>query len=177
MAAWLSGFEWDWFLTVTFREPLPRNRGDSVLNSIGKTLLRHNPSLIFLGMEEHASTYLHCHGLFQSRLVDGRVPSSTIWNDLFQTYGFSRVEPIRSQHKAARYVTKYCVKALASYTILTPDSKAKGEPAPQYSKTRKRNSPKSVAGTRSVKTSTGSILTTPGYQIQGQLVHRDGTPV
>lgn len=120
-ASWLSQYTWDYFLTVTFREPLPRHRGASVLNAIVKTLTRvgANPNLLFLGMELHQSRFLHCHGLLQGRMDGfGLMPARKIWRELFKTYGYSRVEKIRDQEDAARYVTKYCVKALADYVLV-----------------------------------------------------------
>jgi len=120
-ASWLSQYTWDYFITVTFREPLPRHRGASVLNSIVKSINRcgANPDLLFLGMEPHLSTFLHCHGLFKRRMDGyGLMPAKKIWWKLFQVYGYSKVEVIRSQEDASRYVTKYCVKALADYVLV-----------------------------------------------------------
>jgi hypothetical protein len=126
-AAWLSGsFKWDYFGTVTFREPLPRHRGEAVLNSIGKTLKRHGMGIGFLGMELHASRFLHCHFLYLSRPTMLE-PKSAIWRDLFDTYGYSRVEDIRDPHEAARYVTKYCVKALADYAFFRHNARTERE--------------------------------------------------
>jgi len=58
-ANWLAGMEWDYFLTVTFREPLPRHRGESVLHSLAMTLRkRFQPQAFFLGTEPHLSMNL-----------------------------------------------------------------------------------------------------------------------
>lgn len=120
-ADWLARYTWDYFLTVTFREPLPRHRGASVLNSIAKTVRRTvgNMDMLFLGMEMHASRFLHCHGLYKRRMDGyGLTPASVLWRELFKTYGYSRVEVIRDPKDAASYVTKYCVKGLAEYLII-----------------------------------------------------------
>jgi len=114
-AAWLStGFKWDYFGTVTFREALPPGRGETVINSIAKTLKRHGMGIAFIGMEKHVSRFLHAHFLYQSRPALHE-PAHAIWKDLYDTYGYSRVEEIRDPTEAARYVTKYCVKSLADY--------------------------------------------------------------
>jgi hypothetical protein len=126
-ASWLSGsFKWDYFGTVTFRNPLPRHRGESVINSIGKTLKRHGMGAGFIGMELHQSRFLHAHFLYQGRptLIE---PKYAIWRDLYDTYGYSRVEDIRDPGEAARYVTKYCVKALADYQFFTHNPRLERE--------------------------------------------------
>lgn len=120
-AEWLGRYHWDYFLTVTFREPLPPHRGQNVLNSIARTIKRvaGEPRMLFLGMEQHTSSFLHCHGLYMRKMGNGGlIYAHQLWKPLFDTYGYSRVEEVRSQSDAAKYVTKYCVKALADYLIV-----------------------------------------------------------
>jgi len=123
-AQFLESLEWDYFLTVTFRDALPAHRADSVLNAIERTLVaRCAPDAMFLGMELHVSRFLHCHGLYRTKR---KFPSlgylaedSTSWltEVLFRTFGRSKVEIIRSPADTAKYVTKYCIKAVEAYHI------------------------------------------------------------
>lgn len=121
-AEWLASQPWSYFITVTFRDALPRHRAGSTLNAISKSLEVFQFHRVFLGMEQHASTYLHCHGLVCNRLRNHRPISaplaSVVWERLFDTYGFSRVEVVRDAVDASKYVTKYCVKGLADYLVV-----------------------------------------------------------
>jgi len=127
-AEYLGSLPWDYFLTVTFREPLPPHRGEAVLNSIERTLVSwQNPAMLFLGMELHVSRFLHLHGLYltQRRWPNlGYMPEDStvsIWKALFKVFGRTRVELIRSPAEAAMYVSKYCVKDLEAYRIWYPE--------------------------------------------------------
>ena len=125
-ASWLTSLPWDYFLTITFRAPVPAHRSDSVLNAIGKHLCAwHKPEMLFLGAEAHLSQAMHFHGLYRTTLPPG-VPqrdwlvdwgASDIWRTLFETYGRSSVEVVESQERVAVYVSKYCVKEIGSYGI------------------------------------------------------------
>jgi len=121
-AEWLGSLPWSYFITVTFRWPVHRQHAPGILNSVAKSLKKWQPHMVFLGAEEHQSRYLHLHGLMCNRLYDhkpGPVPlAAVVWEDLFKTFGYSRVELIRDTGDAARYVTKYCVKALAEYVVV-----------------------------------------------------------
>jgi len=178
-SGWLSEQVWDFFITITFREPVARHRGLSTLYFCERTLRRFNPERLFLGLEEHVSTYMHIHGLYriganQPRLSAGYSSSvksdlsADIFRTLVDTYGRSRVDSPRSQDDVVQYVTKYATKNLADYSVYAGDKPLKKK---------RQKPPKSVTGVRPGKSPTGSILATPRYQIQGQLVHRDGTPV
>jgi len=124
---WLETWLWDFFITVTCREPLPAHRSDSVLNSIGKQLCtRFQPEMLFLGAESHISRLTHFHGLY--RATDGpwrentptwlmRTIATDVWSCLFETYGRSKVERIRGAKDVSTYVAKYCTKELGSYGL------------------------------------------------------------
>jgi len=102
---WLQTYPWDYFITVTCREPLPVHRSDSVLNAIGKQLCsRFKPEMVFLGAESHISRLTHFHGLYKCTERVGadpepswlmRMRATEIWEILFETYGRSKVEKIR----------------------------------------------------------------------------------
>lgn len=106
---WLSSKEWDYFLTITSREPVPAHRGESVLNAIGRTLETHNPECVFLCGEKHLSLAMHFHGLYKS--ARGKLTyASAIWSHLFEVFGRSDVKPPRDKGAVAAYVSKYVVK-------------------------------------------------------------------
>lgn len=109
---------WDYFLTITFREPVARHRALATLYFCDRTLRRLKPRSVFLGAEEHLSTYLHIHGLFRCGTIPGlENPASEIFQSLFERYGRSKVEIPRSQADVATYVTKYATKNLAEYSF------------------------------------------------------------
>ena len=124
-ADWLTSLPWDYFLTITFRAPVPGHRSDSVLNAIGKHLCaRHKPEMVFLGAEAHLSQAIHFHGLYKSTTPATFQPEwwwklcgSEVWRTLFETYGRSKVELVRDQSRVSAYVSKYCVKEIGSYGV------------------------------------------------------------
>jgi len=125
-AKWLETKPWDYFLTVTLREPLPAHRGETTLNSIGRQLCRrHQPEMLFLGAERHLSLNMHFHGLLQlpagpwrsSPDLSLKIFARDIWATLFKTYGRSRVDRVRNTGDVAKYVSKYCVKDLDCYAL------------------------------------------------------------
>lgn len=114
-ADFLQKTPWDYFITATFRDPLPQHRVATSLRSVGKTLKRYKPGAVFLGAEQHESHFYHIHGLYRQGLVN--VPASFLWQDLFTTYGRAKVEIIRSVDDVSAYCTKYVTKKLADYDI------------------------------------------------------------
>jgi len=126
-ADWLTEQHWDYFLTITFREPVPKHRAMNTLYFCQRTLLKFKPESLFLGAEAHLSTYMHIHGLYRQgpqpvgtwellRNKDLPKPNQ-IFKQLFEVYGRTKVEVPRSQEHVAKYVTKYCVKALADFSF------------------------------------------------------------
>lgn len=137
---WLSGLaEWDWFLTVTFREPLPKYREESVVHAVGEHI-RHTPyganRPLVLAAEPHRSGATHLHGLLDidpmALLAHWRVPSpglpssrhekrtawtDHLWESLFRTYGRSKVEWTGHHEAVSRYVSKYVTKGLSWWQI------------------------------------------------------------
>lgn len=120
-AEWLSSQEWTWFLTITFREPCPPHRQESVINSaysVIKSALE--PARVFLGAELHLNQTIHLHGLYHSRYPEGlvkRVEKRLLWAVLFETFGRSKVETPRGNGAVSKYVSKYCVKDRGYYQI------------------------------------------------------------
>ena len=112
---WLSSLGWTFFITVTFRQPREMHQSMSALNSVHKALSPWKPRLVFLGTEQHVSRLMHIHGLFSSGLIH---PNTWImWQRLFERFGRSKVEWVRSQEDVTAYCTKYVTKKLTDYNI------------------------------------------------------------
>jgi len=127
----LQTLPWDYFLTITFSEPLPVHRAETVMNSVYKTLrAAYSPWTVFLGAEPHVSRLMHLHGLYRSSVgrysPGGRgamviESASDVWRPLFKTFGRSKVEIPRDAAHVSRYVSKYCVKNCEIYNLYTED--------------------------------------------------------
>jgi len=118
--AWLGTLEWDWFLTITFREPVPGHRQESVTHAVGNYLKkRWEPTLLFLCAEPHLSTTMHLHGLYKSSREDFVKPNEKldVWSHLFDRFGRSQVAEPRGQGAVTKYVAKYCVKTQGYWEI------------------------------------------------------------
>lgn len=123
---WLSTQDWDWFLTVTFREPLPAHRQEGAVNAVGALLRRSfMPERLFLGAEPHLSTSMHLHGLYKSSGNDlvKRFEPTAMWRALYKTFGRSRIESPRGALAVNTYVAKYCVKDQGYHQMWGPEDK------------------------------------------------------
>lgn len=121
--SWLSGYPWDWFLTITFRDMIPMRRQESVLHAVGETLCHsHVVDRLFLISEAHKSQTLHLHGLYASGAADFVKPlqKSDVWRVLYDRFGRSKVENPRVATDVSRYVTKYCLKDGGYYEVWGP---------------------------------------------------------
>jgi len=127
---WLASHAWDWFLTITFREPVPMHRQEAVLNAAGESMRAwHNPSLLFLAAEPHRSFALHLHGLYQSSRLDFVKPfqQRDLWAKLHDTFGRSSVEIPKGKEAVSEYVAKYCVKDHGYYQMWSGDDPEVGK--------------------------------------------------
>lgn len=116
-AEWLSGVDWDWFLTVTFKRPrkdviLALNAVENAINSV------YSHSTAFLGAEYHRSGDVHIHGLFKLPEGHRHNDSNWLWATLFERLGRSEVVPPRQAADVILYTTKYCTKDLTDWRIL-----------------------------------------------------------
>lgn len=117
----LNRYSWDAFVTVTYREPRHARHADASLNAISKVIRRHTHRHLFLGGELHISRALHVHGLLQlpnRNPALARATASGLWGELFERFGRSAVSPVQSNEAVSIYLTKYCVKDLASWLML-----------------------------------------------------------
>lgn len=115
MVSWLISYSWDYFLTVTFRDPRPPHLALNVLNQIRRTLRPAKPPLLFLGTEQHASSLLHVHGLMMAGTP--ALSAQGVWKLLYERFGRSKVDGVLDQQKVSMYVTKYVTKELGEWGI------------------------------------------------------------
>jgi len=114
---WLSAWEWDYFLTVTFRDSVPMDRASSVLNAVARTASQLTPERLFLVSETHVSGALHMHGLFKTGTKNRSAVRQRLWRGLFNTYGRSDVQPVAYQEAVSKYVSKYVTKNMQEWGI------------------------------------------------------------
>jgi len=114
-AEWLQGYNWDYFLTSTFRKP--RRDPYYALQGVWRVLKQHFVARAFLVAEPFQSGDLHIHGL-----AAGRGPSWypelqlpwDIWAGLFKRFGRAKVEACNSQEAVTGYCAKYLLKQQSS---------------------------------------------------------------
>ncbi|HIA03335.1 MAG TPA: hypothetical protein EYN66_15745 [Myxococcales bacterium] len=112
--AWLASLPWDFFLTITFREPVPMRRQESVTHAVGRTLKSRYETIGVLALfaEPHLSQNLHLHGLVK---IDGRDDLLNFCRQDMQRYlsekfGRSQAAFPRGHGAVTAYVAKYCIK-------------------------------------------------------------------
>ena len=117
-AEWLQGYNWDYFLTATFRKP--RKEPYYALQQVWGVLQQHNVARGFLAAEPHKTGDLHIHGIVAGTElpnkgyfgVDGNnidTPEG-IWSGLFKRFGRAKVEPCNSRESVTAYCSKYILK-------------------------------------------------------------------
>jgi len=111
-ADWLKRYNWDYFMTVTFRKP--RKEPYYVLESVYRVLANdYFVARAFLGCEPHQSGDLHIHGIL-SGAAPGWKPEIAlpwqIWDGMFKGFGRSKVEACNSSEAVSAYCAKYVLK-------------------------------------------------------------------
>lgn len=111
---WLSGFEWDWYTTHTFRSEYvsPREADRhwySWLNSLRLSAqIAHLPAPFYFRVVEYQDRgTLHYHSLIGNC---GDIRRLT-FKDYWELFGFGRVEKYEAGKGANYYVGKYLTKA------------------------------------------------------------------
>jgi hypothetical protein len=110
-AGWLQSYNWDDFLTVTFRKP--RIEPYYALQSVWHALQGYNVARSFLVAEPHQSGELHIHGLASGpgpAWRPGIALPWDIWGGLFKRFGRAKVEACNSQGAVSMYCAKYLLK-------------------------------------------------------------------
>lgn len=117
MGEWLSGFNWAWWATVTFRSDFTLNSArravrnfflmveDAAGHPVGGfwAIERHK----YRGGDDPASLVPHFHALVAD--VAG-VSRRAVWEKCHRRWGRTRIEPYDPTRGASQYVSKYCAK-------------------------------------------------------------------
>jgi len=117
---WLGSLPWDFFLTVTFREPCPMRRQETVTHAVGQTIkARYEPvERLALFAEPHLSQNLHLHGLVKMSDFGEEILGHCrrdMQSYLSDKFGRSQAAFPRGRNAVANYVAKYCVKTNGYY--------------------------------------------------------------
>ena len=136
----LGRYRWMWFCTMTFRDSIHPEAADKLFRLFASKLNRalfgprwHEKSHVTLywarGIEYQKRGVLHFHALLGCRGKNlnhfaVRKYWESVWNDLA---GYARIEVVRSERDAARYVTKYVSKG--GQIDLSPNIDVGGVPA------------------------------------------------
>ena len=110
-ADFLQGYNWDYFLTSTFRRP--RKEPYYALQSVWHVLQSDFVARAFLVAEPHQSGDLHIHGLAAGSGPGWRPEMALpwdIWTSLFKRFGRARVEACNTQEAVTGYCAKYLLK-------------------------------------------------------------------
>jgi len=122
-ADWLGSMPWDFFLTITFREPVPMRRQESVTHAVGQSINARYETVDMLALfaEPHMSQNLHLHGLVHLResTIHGihDLARRDMQQYLREKFGFSQAAFPRGRQAVSKYVAKYCVKADGYYEL------------------------------------------------------------
>ena len=120
-AAFLGRYEWEYFLTITFRLPREPHHAQSTLSQIGNIIERHSNGRYFLGSELHHSRTLHVHGLFTPRkrttAPSSGVTARALWGVFLEEFGRSQVRRVLTNEAVTRYCSKYCTKDLTEWKL------------------------------------------------------------
>jgi len=118
-AEWLESLSWSFFLTITFREPCPMRRQESVTHAVGQTIKSRYQTVDNLALfaEPHLSQNLHLHGLVKLEASEEIIRRARADMQRFLTEKFGRSQSAfpRGSGAVAKYVAKYCVKTDGYY--------------------------------------------------------------
>jgi len=119
--AWLASFPWDYFLTVTLREPAPMRRQESITHAVGQTIKARYETVDMLALfaEPHISLNLHLHGLVRLGASEDIVERARrdMQSYLSDKFGRSQAAYPRGTGAVTAYVAKYCVKTDGYYEL------------------------------------------------------------
>jgi len=106
----LSQFSWDWFLTLTFREPVGSFRAHRLFGYFVRDIQKAAGVPIFWFRADEIGTHLgrfHMHALIGNVGNLRRMTWVDRWNDLA---GYARILPFNAERGAAFYCAKYIAK-------------------------------------------------------------------
>lgn len=114
-AEFIQGYNWDYFLTSTFRSP--RKEPYYALKHVYNELSRGNVKRAFLVAEPHESGDLHIHGIvagagaFEGAKLKPEIELPwQLWGRLFKRFGRAKVEACNTRQAVALYCAKYVLK-------------------------------------------------------------------
>ena len=122
---WLSEYEWDWFVTQTFREEISFPAAARIARRQLLTLesLVKGPLGAFIALERHkyrggedpASLCPHIHILLRGvrEAEDFGLRRRSIWRMFYEKYGRMRIEPYDPDRGATYYLGKYVAKEIS----------------------------------------------------------------
>jgi len=114
----LGRWEWEWFLTLTFRDIVHPEAADKAFRYFVSRLNRqlygprwfrkaHGGIPWVRALEHQRRGVIHFHGLFADVKNLRRLTCMDMWDDIA---GYARIEPIKDKWAVRHYVTKYCLK-------------------------------------------------------------------
>jgi hypothetical protein len=113
----LSQFSWDWFLTLTFRDPVKSFRAHRLFGYFVRDIeCAANQPIIWFRADEIGSQggRFHMHALMGNVAHLRRMFWIDRWGDLA---GYARILPFTSQKGAAFYCAKYVAKELSDWEL------------------------------------------------------------
>ena len=120
-ASMLTRYEFEWFVTFTFRERIHPEAADKLfrvwvvqLNKAiyGNRFYRHRLKGVYWarGLEWQKRGVLHYHALIGGCASQDVHWWETRWLSLDKRCGFPKIELIKKPEQAAAYIAKYCAK-------------------------------------------------------------------
>lgn len=114
----LSQFPWDWFVTLTFREPVPSFRAYRMFRRFVADIERAAglPIAWFLVFEYGARNgRLHIHALMSNTAHLSRLWWLDEWN---RRAGYARILPFDCRRGAVYYCAKYVTKGIGEWELV-----------------------------------------------------------
>ena len=121
-STYLKRWTWNYFVTVTFKEPRLPHKADRTLRAIAGVIKQRSDGNLFIGTELHLNRTLHVHGLFSPKGSTDDIQKHTahlVWRDLYDKFGRSQGRPVRYSEAVSHYVSKYVTKELTEWYMST----------------------------------------------------------
>jgi hypothetical protein len=113
--SFLAGYPWDWFVTLTFREPPGSFRAHRIYDRFTRDIQRAaNVPIGWFRADEYGAIggHLHIHALM---LNTGHLSRMAWLNEWNRRAGFARILPFDATKGAAFYCSKYVTKEFGDY--------------------------------------------------------------
>jgi hypothetical protein len=113
----LSGYPWDWFVTLTFRDPVPSFRAHRMFSKFARDIEKAAglPTAWFRGDEYGPrGGRLHLHALMLNVAHLRRLSWMDEWN---RRAGYARILPFEPDKGAVYYCAKYVTKQFGEWDL------------------------------------------------------------